>query len=84
MFSVISAFVFVTAFSLAVGTIAYMLHAYKEKMIAALLVEPIPHKVRETHVAVQRFRGGPASTPAPMRRRQRLPMAGRAPMAVAA
>lgn len=70
MFGVISAFVFVTAFSLAFGTIAYMLHAYKEKMVAALLMQPIPQIEPETRILVQRRRGTPAGTPAPTRRRQ--------------
>jgi len=80
MFGVISAFIFVTAFSLAFGTIAYMLHAYKEKMLAALLMQPIPQGERETRILVQHRRGAAAG----MSRRQHGASAARWPLALAA
>jgi hypothetical protein len=40
MFAVIAAIVFATAFTLAIGTMAFMFATYRDKMIAALLYTP--------------------------------------------
>lgn len=40
MFAVIAAIVFATAFTLAIGVMAFMFATYRDKMIAALLYTP--------------------------------------------
>lgn len=44
MFTFLSALVFSAAFALAVGTIGWMLAQYRDKMMAALLFEPVPRE----------------------------------------
>ncbi len=69
MFATIAAFVFASGFALAVGVIAWMLTHYRDKMVAALLVEPMPQTVRVYHVNITRRRAQPvgATRPSPMR-----------------
>ncbi|KFG92025.1 hypothetical protein BV98_000276 [Sphingobium herbicidovorans NBRC 16415] len=44
MFTLVAAIVFLVAFLLAAGTILSMFALYRDKMIAALVFEPIPHE----------------------------------------
>ena len=43
MFTFVAATLFLGAFLMAVGTIAWMFLLYHDKMVAALQFEPIPH-----------------------------------------
>jgi hypothetical protein len=69
MFAVIAALVFATAFILAMGTIAFMFVTYHEKMVAALLYEPVPDTMTVYRLEVTRPRIRPAMTlqPIPVR-----------------
>lgn len=44
MLALIAAILFAAAFALSIGTIAVMLVRYRDKMMAALLFEPIPRE----------------------------------------
>lgn len=56
MFTLIAAIVFFTAFLLAATTITMMLALYRDKMIAALLFEPIPQETRVYRLKISRRR----------------------------
>ncbi|CAH0352626.1 hypothetical protein BH11PSE5_BH11PSE5_31740 [soil metagenome] len=62
MFGMIAAFVFVTGFAFAIGVIAWMFAHYQEKIVAALLVEPMPQTVRVYNVRISRPRVRPVQT----------------------
>ncbi|RVT42434.1 hypothetical protein ENE74_07600 [Sphingobium algorifonticola] len=69
MFATVAALVFALGFALAIGVIAWMFTHYSEKIVAALLVEPMPQTVRVYHVSITRRRATPANAtrPSPMR-----------------
>ncbi|MDX3910825.1 MAG: hypothetical protein QHC67_13550 [Sphingobium sp.] len=62
MFGLLSALVFVSSFMLAIGVIAWMFIQYREKIVAALLVEPMPDTVRVYEVRITRPRVRPVQT----------------------
>jgi len=62
MFGLISALIFVFSFALAIGVIAWMFTQYREKIVAALLVEPMPETVRVYEVRITRPRVRPVQT----------------------
>jgi hypothetical protein len=62
MFGLISALVFVFSFALAIGVIAWMFTQYREKIVAALLAEPMPETMRVYNVRVARPRVRPMQT----------------------
>ena len=59
MFTFVAATLFFAAFLMAVGTIAWMLLLYHDKMVAALQFEPIPH-TPVYHVRIRRTRAANA------------------------
>ena len=59
MFTFVAATLFLGAFLMAVGTIAWMFLLYHDKMIAALQFEPIPH-TPVYHVRIRRPRAADA------------------------
>lgn len=67
MFTMIAATVFFGAFLLATGTILWMFAAYHDKMVAALLFQPIPQEPRIYHLRISRRRVAPEQrrTPRP-------------------
>ncbi|EQB09299.1 hypothetical protein L288_06020 [Sphingobium quisquiliarum P25] len=65
MFTIIAATIFLAAFLLAAGTIVGMFALYRDKMIAALLFEPIPQEAPVYRLRISRRRATPdARTPA--------------------
>ena len=56
MFTLVAATLFSGAFLLAMGTIVWMFAGYRDKMVAALLFEPIPQEPPVYHVRVRRPR----------------------------
>lgn len=56
MFTFVAATLFSAAFLLAVGTIVWMFALYRDKMVAALLFEPIPQEAPVYHVRIRRPR----------------------------
>lgn len=62
MFTLVAATVFFAAFLLAASTIVGMLALYRDKMVAALLFEPIPQQPPVYHLRISRRRV-PASRP---------------------
>jgi|TARA_B100002052_G_C15367370_1_gene369529 hypothetical protein len=56
MFTLVAATLFSAAFLLAAGTIAWMFAAYHDKMVAALLFQPIPQTPQVYHIRVSRPR----------------------------
>ncbi|WP_443018168.1 MULTISPECIES: hypothetical protein [unclassified Sphingobium] len=56
MFTLVAATLFSAAFLLAVATIAWMFAAYHDKMVAALLFQPIPQTPQVYHIRVSRPR----------------------------
>ena len=56
MFTIVAATVFFVSFMLAAGTIAAMLALYHDKMVAALLFEPIPQEPPIYRLRVSRRR----------------------------
>lgn len=62
MFTLVAATVFFAAFLLAASTIVGMLALYRDKMVAALLFEPIPQQPPVYHLRISRCRV-PASRP---------------------
>lgn len=60
MFGIIAAVLFVGAAVLAIGTMVFMFRAYQDKMIAALLFQPMPEPQPVYHVEVMRRRVRPA------------------------
>lgn len=60
MFTVIAATLFSAAFLLAISTMAWMFMAYRDKMVAALLFEPIPRQPAVYHIRIRRPRVLPA------------------------
>lgn len=58
MFTIVAATLFSAAFLLAIGTMAWMFLAYRDKMVAALLFEPIPQRDVVYHIRVRRPRVG--------------------------
>lgn len=65
MFALIAALVFIGSFLLAAGTIISMLALYRDKMVAALLFEPIPQEVPVYRLRISRRRVTPSPRPAP-------------------
>jgi hypothetical protein len=61
MFTLVAATVFFAAFLLAAGTILGMFALYRDKMIAALLFEPIPQEAPVYRLRVSRRRAEPRS-----------------------
>jgi len=59
MFTVIAATVFLAAFLLAAGTIVGMFALYRDKMVAALLFEPIPQEAPVYRLRISRRRAVP-------------------------
>ncbi|NIJ16100.1 hypothetical protein FHS54_001066 [Sphingobium vermicomposti] len=59
MFTVIAATVFLAAFLLAAGTIVSMFALYRDKMVAALLFEPIPQEAPVYRLRISRRRAAP-------------------------
>lgn len=68
MFTIIAATVFLAAFLLAAGTIVGMFALYRDKMVAALLFQPIPQEAPVYRLRVIRRRAAPAER-APVRAR---------------
>jgi hypothetical protein len=66
MVAIGTALVFALSFALAVGTIAFMFVAYRDKMIAALLYRPEPAPRPVYAVAIQRKRQNMAAVRTPM------------------
>lgn len=66
MFTIVAATIFSAAFLLAAGTIAWMFTLYHDKMVAALLFEPIPQTPTVYHVRVRRNRAPASARPAPV------------------
>lgn len=67
MFTLVAATLFSAAFLMAAGTIAWMFAAYRDKMVAALLFQPIPQEPAVYHIRVRRPRvSAPAPRPAPL------------------
>lgn len=62
MFGLISTLVLGLSFTLAITVIAWMLLQYQEKIVAALLIEPMPQTVRVYEVRVSRPRVRPVQT----------------------
>lgn len=56
MFAIIAATLFFGAFLLAAGTIAFMMTLYHDKMVAALLFQPIPQEPAVYELRVRRPR----------------------------
>ncbi|SEQ87424.1 hypothetical protein SAMN05518866_103189 [Sphingobium sp. YR768] len=56
MFTLVAATLFSGAFLLAIATIAWMFATYHDKMVAALLFEPIPQTPQVYHIRVSRPR----------------------------
>ena len=56
MFTLVAATLFSAAFLLAAGTIAWMFAAYHDKMVAALLFQPIPQTPQVYHIRINRPR----------------------------
>ena len=56
MFTFIAATLFSAAFLLAAGTIVWMFALYRDKMVAALLFEPIPQEAPVYHIRIRRPR----------------------------
>lgn len=56
MFTFVAATLFSAAFLMAVGTIIWMVAAYHDKMVAALLFQPIPQTPQVYHIRVSRPR----------------------------
>lgn len=59
MFAMIAATIFFAAFLLATATILGMFALYRDKMIAALLFEPIPREAPVYRLRVSRRRAAP-------------------------
>lgn len=59
MFTVVAACVFFSAFLLAAGTIGGMFALYRDKMMAALLFEPMPQEAQVYRLRVSRRRATP-------------------------
>ena len=62
MFGLISELVLVVGFAIAIGVIAWMFSQYRDKIIAALVLEPMPQMVRVYHVNISRPRVRPMET----------------------
>ena len=60
MFALIAALVFIGSFLLAAGTIIGMFLAYHDKMVAALMFEPIPQEAPVYRLRITRRRAAPA------------------------
>ena len=58
MFTLIAASVFFAAFLLAAGTMLGMFALYRDKMVAALLFEPIPQETPVYRLRISRRRVG--------------------------
>ena len=59
MFTIVAATVFFVSFMLAAGTIAAMFALYHDKMVAALLFEPIPQEPPIYRLRISRRRATP-------------------------
>jgi len=62
MFGLISELVLVAGFALAIGVIAWMFTQYQDKIVAALVLEPMPDTVKVYHVTIRRPRVRPVQT----------------------
>ncbi|MGK2911406.1 MAG: hypothetical protein ACSLE1_16640 [Sphingobium sp.] len=62
MFELISELVLVSGFAVAIGVIAWMFAQYRDKIIAALVLEPMPQTVKVYHVRISRPRVRPVQT----------------------
>jgi hypothetical protein len=67
MFTIVAATVFFAAFLLAAGTIVAMFALYRDKMVAALLFEPIPQEAPVYRLRISRRRMTDAERPALVR-----------------
>lgn len=67
MFTIVAATLFSAAFLFALGVIVWMFALYRDKMVAALLFEPIPQHVAVYHVRVRRLRAPQSARPADAR-----------------
>jgi hypothetical protein len=56
MFTFVAVTLFSLAFLMAIGTIAWMFLHYHDKMVAALLFQPIPQDAPVYHVRIRRPR----------------------------
>ncbi|WHO40308.1 hypothetical protein PMI04_006865 [Sphingobium sp. AP49] len=56
MFTIVAATIFSAAFLLAAATITWMFALYHQKMVAALLFEPIPQTPPVYHIRIRRNR----------------------------
>lgn len=70
MFTLVAAVLFFSAFALAMGTIAWMLLTYHDKMVAALTFEPIPQDLPVYHIRIARPRAHRTTTRVAMPTRQ--------------
>lgn len=61
MFALIAALIFIGSFLLAAGTIIGMVALYRDKMVAALLFQPIPQEVPVYRLRISRRRASPVS-----------------------
>lgn len=61
MFTFVAVTLFTLAFMMAIGTIAWMLLHYHDKMVAALLFQPIPQDAPVYHVRIRRPRVIPSA-----------------------
>jgi hypothetical protein len=59
MFTFVAVTLFSLAFMMAIGTIAWMFLHYHDKMVAALLFQPIPQDAPVYHVRIRRPRAAP-------------------------
>ena len=65
MFTIVAATVFFAAFLLAAGVIVGMFALYHEKMLAALLFEPIPEQPPVYRLRISRRRATPSGSLSP-------------------
>lgn len=61
MFTFVAVTLFSVAFMMAIGTIAWMFLHYHDKMVAALLFQPIPQDAPVYHVRIRRPRVVPSA-----------------------
>lgn len=65
MFTIVAAIIFFGATLLAIGTMLWMFATYHDKMVAALLFQPIPQEPRVYHIRISRRRAMPEQRQAP-------------------
>lgn len=59
MFTIVAAIIFFGSTLLAIGTMLWMFAAYHDKMVAALLFQPIPQEPRVYYIRTSRRRVAP-------------------------